>query len=256
MGGRPASSVSANPILEKQLVARNEHTGSSQNTVNQAVDLTNFLQLADNFCAASDTFQLMKTIRNSIGQPFVRLGNVSKVFLCTAALVALATPAARASDPNGIYAFVDRVVFEPSEAAPERLQVWGGFALAKTGDRDNYQNAERGHMYFKLRSGDEAVCKKEWADLKSVAGTRQIVAFGSRSAEPQPKLRKPDAKVENPDAYPKSWGGITKIRMRDYAPINQLAKLMDKPAKESPKAKTMPPPRKSSLAMAARRTGN
>jgi len=172
----------------------------------------------------------MKIMRNSIGQPFARLGNVSKVSLCLAALVALVAPAARASDPNGIYAFVDRVVFEPSEAAPERIQVWGGFAVAKPEDRDNYHDAERGYMYFKLRPGAEETCKKEWADLKSVAGTKQIVTFGSRFEKPLPKVRKPDAKVENADVYPKSWG-MTKTRVRDYAPINQLTKLMEKPAK-------------------------
>src|SRR6188508_3797984 len=120
----------------------------------------------------------MKTTFVSNGQPLARLGNLLKS-LCAVALVAGAASAARASDPTGIYAFVDRVVFEPSEAAPERIQVWGGFALAKTENRDDYNDAERGFMYFKLRPGDEEVCKKEWADLKSVAGTGQIVAFGS-----------------------------------------------------------------------------
>ena len=179
----------------------------------------------------------MKTIRNYIGQPLIRLGNLRNL-LCAAALTALAAPAARASDPYGIYAFVDRVVFEPSEAAPERIQVWGGFALAKKGAGNyQYQDAERGYMYFKLRPGDEAVCKTEWADLKSIAGKHQIVTIGSRYEEPPPKVRKPDAKVENPDVYPKSWG-MTKVRMRDYAPLNQLEKLMSKAtdAKASPKA--------------------
>jgi len=179
----------------------------------------------------------MKTIPSSIGQPPFRLGNFS-ILLCAAMLVVLMAPSARASDPNGIYAFVDRVVFEPGETAPERIQVWGGFALAKGGRGSDYQDAERGYLYFKLRPDDETVCKKEWADLKAIAGTRQIVSFGSRHEQEALKVRKPDAKVENPDIYPKSWG-MTKVRMRDYAPINQLEKLMGKPAdaKEAPAAK-------------------
>src|SRR5258706_11069103 len=112
----------------------------------------------------------MKTTFTSNGQPLARLGNLTKI-LCAAALFVGAASAARASDPTGIYAFVDRVVFEPSGAAPERIQVWGGFAVAKTENRDDYNDAERGFMYFKLRAGDEEICKKEWADLKSVAGT-------------------------------------------------------------------------------------
>jgi hypothetical protein len=147
--------------------------------------------------------------------------------LCAAALLTGAAPAARASDPNGIYAFVDRVVFEPSDASPERIQVWGGFALANASNRDTYNDAARGYLYFKLRPGDEDICKKEWADLKAVAGTGQIVSFGTRSEKPPATLRKADAKVENPDVYPKSWG-MNKVRSRDYPPLNQLSKLLGK----------------------------
>src|SRR5437870_673605 len=63
-----------------------------------------------------------------------------------------------ASDPNGIYAFVDKVVLEPSEGAPERIQIWGGFALAE-GNGYQYAPAERGFMYFKLKPGKESVCR-------------------------------------------------------------------------------------------------
>jgi hypothetical protein len=170
----------------------------------------------------------MKAIRNSIGQPCARLGNI-RVLFCAGAFLALVSPAVRASDPTGIYAFVDRVVFEPNDTEPERIQVWGAFALSNRANRDDYHDAERGYLYFKLRPGDEAVCKKEWSDLKSVAGTGQIVAFGSRSEQPQPKVRKADSKAESPDVHPKSVG-INKVRMHDYAPVKQLEKLMEKTA--------------------------
>jgi hypothetical protein len=166
----------------------------------------------------------MKVICNSMGQLFARLGDVRTLF-CAVGLFALSVPVTRASDPTGIYAFVDRVVFEPSDSEPERIQIWGGFALANRENRNDYHNAERGYLYFKLKPGEEAVSKKEWADLKSVAGTGQIVAFGSRSEQPQAKVRKADSKPETPDAHPKSVG-ITKVRMRDYAPLKQLEKLM------------------------------
>ena len=181
----------------------------------------------------------MKTTLLSTGQPLVRLGNPFNL-LCAAALLVLGASAARASDPNGIYAFVDKVVFEPNDAAPERIQVWGGFALATPRSKSNYEyrDAERGYMYFKLRAGDEEICKKEWADLKAVAGTGQIVSFGSRHDTTPVSVRKADAKVENPDTYPKSWG-MNKVRARDYGPINQLNKLQgkksDAPAPSKPK---------------------
>jgi hypothetical protein len=196
----------------------------------------------------------MNTKQTFIGQPFARLGNFTAL-LCAVALGMLSAPGARASDPIGIYGFVDRVVFEPNDTAPERVKVWGGFALAKKSENNSeYNKAERGFLYFKLRPGEEEVCKKEWADLKSVAGTKQIVSFGTRYSDPQPTLRKSDAKAENPDVYPKSWG-MSKVRMRDYAPLKQLEKLMEKPAKDSPKAKAAPSAKPSALALAALRSG-
>jgi hypothetical protein len=181
----------------------------------------------------------MKTTLLSIGRPLLRLGNFVNV-LCAASLLGIAASGARASDPNGIYAYVDRVVFEPNDAAPERIQVWGGFALAvpRSKSSDEYRDAERGYMYFKLRAGDEEICKKEWADLKAVAGTGQIVSFGSRYDTTPVSVRKADAKVENPDSYPKSWG-MNKVRARDYGPINQLNKLQGK------KSEAPAPPSKS-----------
>ena len=153
-----------------------------------------------------------------------RASQVSALIL---ALLALAAGPLKASDPIGIYAFVDKVIVEPSDAAPERIQVWGGFALAKGRDAD-YEAAQRGYMYFKLRPGQEDVCRKEWADLKAVAGTSQLVAFGSRH-EPKGTVRKSDAKPENPDVHPKGYG-LSKVKVRDYPPLKQLATLQSQKA--------------------------
>jgi hypothetical protein len=180
----------------------------------------------------------MKSIPASSAQWVSRIGYLTFLF-CAAAFVTLAAPVTHASDPTGIYAFVDRVVLEPNDGAPERIQIWGGFTLAKRENRNDYHDAERGYLYFKLRPGDEEVCKKEWADLKSVAGTKQIVAFGSRFDQPAPKVRKPDAKTENPDVHPSSVG-VTKVRKRDYSPITQLEKLQEKAARDPSPAAPQP----------------
>ena len=37
-----------------------------------------------------------------------------------------------ASGPAGIYGVVSKVVFEPNDAAPERIQIWGAFTLVAT----------------------------------------------------------------------------------------------------------------------------
>ena len=131
------------------------------------------------------------------------------------------------SDFTGAYARIDKVVFEPDASAPERIQIWGAFALASKQNRFDYEEPRRGYFYFSLKPGKETVCRKEWADLKAVAGTGQIVSFGSRYDAAPVTVRKADAKPENPDTYPKSWG-MTKVRARDYGPLNQLNKLQGK----------------------------
>ena len=54
-----------------------------------------------------------------------------KPLAAVAVLIAVlfAAPRLFASGPVGIYGIVERVVFEPSEQAPERIQVWGAFAI-------------------------------------------------------------------------------------------------------------------------------
>jgi hypothetical protein len=95
---------------------------------------------------------------------------------------------ARASGPVGVYAIVEKVVFEPSESAAERVQVWGAFAYAEIGGTPGSSGvsaARRGYLYFRLpdvvpgfNESVIAAVRREWADLKAVSGTGQAVAFG------------------------------------------------------------------------------
>lgn len=88
-----------------------------------------------------------------------------------------------ASGPIGVYGIVEKVVFEPSASAPDRIQVWGVFAYADIAVGPSaFSAAKRGYMYFRLPEGATPAAietiKKEWADLQSVAGTGQAIAFG------------------------------------------------------------------------------
>jgi hypothetical protein len=91
-----------------------------------------------------------------------------------------------------IYGIVERVVLEPNERAPERIKIWGAFALLYTNQEpvrssDGPYAPHRGYLYFKLppiARGDtkkiaHETARKEWADLKAVAGTGQAITFGS-----------------------------------------------------------------------------
>lgn len=106
----------------------------------------------------------------------------------TAALVIAAAPTVR-KDPHGVYGIIDSVIFEPASAAPERVQLWGAFALAdvvglKDGKIDyiqigSFQTPKRGYMYYTVNRRDEVGSRTEWAALKAVAGTGQLAAWGA-----------------------------------------------------------------------------
>ena len=146
----------------------------------------------------------------------------AKLLLVLAVGVALA----HASDFTCVYARVDKVVLEPNSGSPETIQVWGVFSMAKPNDRNDYLPAARGYLYFKL-AGNKEAARKEWADLQEVAGTSQIVAFGSRHEEPHPRLRKADEHPENPDPFSTNIG-LQKIRGRtDYSPVKALIDYKD-----------------------------
>ena len=94
-----------------------------------------------------------------------------------------------ASGPVGIYGVVERLVFEPNEASPERVQLWGAFMFVQGGGSQaglTTSSAARGYLYFRLpqpsnRPVTPAMIeqvKREWADLAAVAGTGDAVGFG------------------------------------------------------------------------------
>src|SRR5262249_56988139 len=98
-------------------------------------------------------------------------------FLALTAVI-LGAAAARASDPVGIYALIDKVVREPKEGTPERVQVWGVFVLAR-----NYGNEHtapiRGYMYFTTTAGESGDSPPGRGDLRRGAGRQQVGGFGS-----------------------------------------------------------------------------
>jgi len=102
------------------------------------------------------------------------------VCVCTLLLAANVT----ASGPTGVHAVIEKVVFEPTEQNPERIQIWGAFSFVDGGiSRRGVAGApERGYLYFSVPSfyteQQSKVVRTEWLDLKAIAGTGQAVAFG------------------------------------------------------------------------------
>lgn len=136
------------------------------------------------------------------------------LFVATAALVLGIV--VHASDMVGVYGVVEKVVLEPNEKAPERVQVWGAFALAE-GRGSTYGSPTRGYLYFTCPSGQESICRNEWSDLKSVAGKSTAVGFGQRY-KPTGRIRKADEKPASPDPYPIDMGVIRLENAADRGP--------------------------------------
>ena len=131
------------------------------------------------------------------------------------------------SDWVSVYATIDKVVFEPNDSAPERVQIWGAFALAVKENGFAYTPAKRGYLYYSLQPGKEDVCRREWADLKRMAGSDAIIGWGMRNASV--RLRPADEKPANPDVYSVDMG-LVKMYDRDvnYEPIRSLKSLPKK----------------------------
>jgi hypothetical protein len=139
--------------------------------------------------------------------------------------LALATTPVGASDPVGIYAVVKKVVFEPNDNEPVRVQIWGAFSMSRTpaavegGGGAGYTDVMSGYLYYAVPSDNNAaigqrnkVILNEWMDLKAVAGTNEVVGFAGRRG-PLGRVRPANEAPRDPEAYPLQNTGV--IRMRD-----------------------------------------
>ena len=81
--------------------------------------------------------------------------------------LAMATPAL-ASDQVGVYTAVKKVRYEPDGTNPARIVVCGAFVRANV-NTGLYFPPEVGYMYFSCGSGQDAMCKLQWADLAKAA---------------------------------------------------------------------------------------
>src|ERR1700740_793423 len=94
------------------------------------------------------------------------------------AFVLFLTVSLRASDPVGVYGIVNKVVFEPSDAKPTAVQIWGAFSFAVPRGRDGVQQKppdsfgevssaniygapQKGYLYYVCPNGKETVCQNE-----------------------------------------------------------------------------------------------
>src|SRR4029450_2698334 len=103
-----------------------------------------------------------------------------RILLLVVAVTAMVAYTAIAKGGSiGIYAIVDKVVLEPDEANPERIRIWGTLIVPVRRSSGAHQRPQRGYLYYSLPTGREEVVKREWLELKSVAGTGRAVGFAA-----------------------------------------------------------------------------
>jgi len=133
--------------------------------------------------------------------------------LICAVIVLTATVVIAKHSTIGIYAIVDKVVFEPDEKSPERIRIWGVFVVPVPMSSGHYREPQRGYLYFKIAPGMEQASKREWGELKALAGTGQCIGFAHYwVANPADPLGNPHHSLEvqvhrngdeaAPDIYP------------------------------------------------------
>jgi hypothetical protein len=132
------------------------------------------------------------------------------VLVTTFSMLRVSTISA-SSELVGIYAIVERVVLEPDDRGPQRIQLWGAFATNRTRAKP-----QKGYMYFVLPNSRQDVALKEWGDFKNLAGTGRVVSFGNSFFV--------SASQANADAYHASLGRVRiaseKPQSPDEYPLN------------------------------------
>jgi hypothetical protein len=162
-----------------------------------------------------------------------------KWILCLAAAAAavfVGVNVTHASGPVAVYALIDKITFEPNTDHPERVQVSGVFILSSVPDgcgppsnpcATSYSGAQRGYLYCSLPREYSDQALREWADLKSVAGTRQVVGFGSGWFRNDLKVHKTGEKAASPQEWPINNTGVVKVNA-DRAEARALLDYKDR----------------------------
>jgi len=134
-------------------------------------------------------------------------------FLCfwAVALALILCAEAKAGGPPPVTMAVDKVIFEPNEAAPTAVQIWGTFTFLQE-NKSTYGPPQRGYFYYAIAPGKEDRCRQEWTKLKKLADAGQLVCYGFCN-EPRVSghLRKAADKPHTPDLFPVAspeWAGF------------------------------------------------
>jgi hypothetical protein len=77
----------------------------------------------------------------------------------------------------GIYAVVDKVIFDKDGPSPNSIRISGVFVVPVPMSSGSYKDPQQGYLYFRIPSGAEQAARADWDKLKAAAGTGQVVGF-------------------------------------------------------------------------------
>jgi hypothetical protein len=78
----------------------------------------------------------------------------------------------------GIYAIVDQMTFEPDDGSPNSVRISGIFVVPVRMSSGNYHRPQRGYLYFRIAPGTEQATRRDWRELKTLAGSGKVIGFG------------------------------------------------------------------------------
>ena len=100
------------------------------------------------------------------------------ILVVVALLLSLMTTSVIAKNGTiGIYAVIDEVTFEPTGPSANFIRISGVFVVPVPMSSGEYSSPQRGYLYFQIPAGMEQSTRKEWNELKTVAGTGRAVGF-------------------------------------------------------------------------------
>src|SRR6266550_6236515 len=82
-----------------------------------------------------------------------------------------------AIDPNAEQLWLEEAQRRYESFLKAELEAHPGDEIMQRASDRLRSPAERGYLYFKIAPGKEEITRKEWADLKAVAGTGQGIGF-------------------------------------------------------------------------------
>lgn len=126
------------------------------------------------------------------------------------------------SDQVGVYALIDRVVFHPNKTAPERVEVFGAFAIAQAPQGNYYRSPRWGFLAFHLDPKAVDKCRAQWNDLASVAGKGKCIGFGFRYYQKNVRVWQAGERKQVKTSQFQTGMGIRPIRNANYGPVRQL----------------------------------